>query len=251
MRAVESMDRRRFVKGAALAGAAVFGGFVAASCSSEPPHDVSDSFGGPTPAKELPPAQPDAQNDFGIDANVNMTTIDGWLDRDDVVYRDARMLLDPADFGAIGGDSLLSATIDGFKIVPFPFLATVPPLPVGGAYTGATAWSVEWAADNSVVRAAPNYNESQLLIEQLFPKDKAVFIMCGAGGYAGLTRTLLVHLGWSPEKVYNVGGFWSYAGKRAAEFVTRPQGPQGPELCCLWQADCAAIDFTTMHPLAS
>ena len=90
-------------------------------------------------AKPLPAPEADPASEFGVDANISMRTIDEWLDRDDVAYRDMRMLFDPADYGAMGGDPDLSATIEGFKVVPFPLVATLPPLPVAGAYTGLTA----------------------------------------------------------------------------------------------------------------
>ena len=37
--------------------------------------------------------------------------------------------------------------------------------------------------------------------------------MCGAGGYAGSTKEMLVALGWDENKIYNVGGYWYYEGK--------------------------------------
>ena len=33
------------------------------------------------------------------------------------------------------------------------------------------------------------------ILEYLFPKDKFIFIMCGAGGYANFTKQMLVSLG--------------------------------------------------------
>ncbi len=197
-------------------------------------------------AKPLPAPEADPASEFGVDANISMRTIDEWLDRDDVAYRDMRMLFDPADYGAMGGDPDLSATIEGFKVVPFPLVATLPPLPVAGAYTGLTAWKVEWSDDGGVSSAAPNYRESERLLEDLFPKDRAIFLMCGAGGYAGQMKALLAFLGWDAQKLYNVGGFWSYAGARAVQLIERSGGET---LHCMWRADVAPIDFTWMHAL--
>ena len=45
---------------------------------------------------------------LGIDKNINEETIDKYLGRDDSVYRDMRMLIDPGNYSAIGGDSYLS-----------------------------------------------------------------------------------------------------------------------------------------------
>ena len=65
-------------------------------------------------AEALPAPQANPEDMFGVDMNINMTTIDNYVGRDDVVYRDVRMLFDPADYGAIGGNADLSSTIEGF-----------------------------------------------------------------------------------------------------------------------------------------
>ena len=70
----------------------------------------------------LPPPQPDG-GPFGVDANINMNTIDNFLGRPDVAYIDVRMFFDPADYEAIGGFSRLTRTLPGYRIVPFPFIA--------------------------------------------------------------------------------------------------------------------------------
>ena len=138
--------------------------------------------------------EPDADLDsmFGVDKNINILTIDKYLGREDTVYRDMRMLFDPADYAAIGGDADLSFTIKGFKVVPYPFIGTLQALPVDGAYTGETLFTVEWNEDGTVKTAAPNYKESMLCLEELFPKDKNIFLICGGGGYAGMMKNLLI-----------------------------------------------------------
>ena len=140
----------------------------------------------------LPAPQADAESMFGVDANINMTTIDQWVNREDVVYRDVRMLFDPADYGAIGGNADLSSTIEGFKIVPYPYLASLSALPVSGAYAGDVLFTLTWNEDGSIASATPNFEESMKIVEELFPKNKPIFIMCGGGGYAGMTKSLLI-----------------------------------------------------------
>ena len=66
---------------------------------------------------------------FGIDKNINVDTLDNYLFRDDVVYRDMRMLKEEVNYEAIGGDSYLSGFVQGFEVVPFPYLAPVEDLP--------------------------------------------------------------------------------------------------------------------------
>lgn len=77
---------------------------------------------------------------FGIDKNINEKTIDKYLNRNDSVYRDMRMLVDEANYENIGGDSYLSGFIKGFEVIPYPVLCTVKDLPkkVGNGYSGKT-----------------------------------------------------------------------------------------------------------------
>ena len=150
---------------------------------------------------------------FGIDKNINEKTIDKYLDRDDVCYRDMRMLIDPAKYENIGGDSYLSGFIKGFEVVPYPLLAPTFNLPteVGEGYQGETLFSF---VDNKYIE---NYTESMTILEELFPKDLNIFLMCGGGGYASMTKNLLIALGWNENKIYNVGGYWYYEGKNKVE----------------------------------
>ena len=46
------------------------------------------------------------RGDFGIDKNINESNIDNYLNRTDIVYRDVRMLKDPANYEEIGGDHI-------------------------------------------------------------------------------------------------------------------------------------------------
>ena len=150
---------------------------------------------------------------FGIDKNINEKTIDKYLNRNDVCYRDMRMLIDPANYEAIGGDSYLSGYIKGFEVVPYPFLAPTIDLPieVGSSYTGETLFSIN--NGNYVA----NYVESLNILEELFPKDLNIFLMCGGAGYAKMTKDLLINLGWDENKIYNIGGYWYYEGKNKIE----------------------------------
>lgn len=146
---------------------------------------------------------------LGIDKNINEATIDNYLNRPDTVYRDMRMLKDPGNYEAIGGDSYLSGFVKGFEVVPYPLITEVKGLPeaVGKSYTGKTLFTQN---EDGTYKA--NYIESMDLLEYFFPKDKYIFLMCGGGGYAGMTKNLLVSLGWDKNKIYDVGGYWFYEG---------------------------------------
>lgn len=147
---------------------------------------------------------------LGIDKNINEKNIDKYLNREDSVYRDMRMLKDEANYEKIGGDSYLSGFVSGFEVIPFPYIVNVTGLPkdVGNTYSGKTLYTKK---ENGKYKA--NYKESQEILEYYFPKDKYIFLMCGGGGYAGMMKNMLVDLGWDEDMIYNVGGYWFYKGK--------------------------------------
>ena len=153
------------------------------------------------------------RGNLGIDKNINESTIDQYLGRTDAVYRDLRMLDDPGNYEAIGGDSKLSGYVDGFEVVPYPYIVAPEGLPteVGGTYSGETLFTKK--GDDY----AANYQESMNIIEDLFPRDKVIFLMCGGGGYSGMMKNLLVSLGWDADKIYDVGGYWFYEGDNNVE----------------------------------
>lgn len=163
------------------------------------------------PAPELSDGQ---RGELGIDKNINEATIDQYLDRADAVYRDLRMLEDPGNYEAIGGDSKLSGFVEGFEVVPFPYIVNVAGLPeaVGNTYTGKTLFRHH--SDGSYTA---NYKESMDILEALFPQDKVIFLMCGGGGYSGMMKEMLVSLGWDETKIYDVGGYWFYEGENNVE----------------------------------
>lgn len=158
------------------------------------------------PVPELAEGQ---RGELGIDKNINESTIDNYLGRSDAVYRDLRMLKDPGNYEAIGGDAYLSGFVDGFEVVSYPYIVNVEGLPeaVGDTYKGETLFSYD--GENYTA----NYKESLDILEALFPKDKVIFLMCGGGGYSGMMKNMLVALGWDASKIYDVGGYWYYEGE--------------------------------------
>lgn len=154
------------------------------------------------------------RGELGIDKNINESTIDLYLGRSDAVYRDVRMLEDPGNYEAIGGDSYLSGFVNGFEVVSLPYIVNVGGLPeaVGNTYDGKTLFT-----NNEDGVYIANYKESMDILESLFPKDKIIFLMCGGGGYSGMLKNMLVALGWDENKIYDVGGYWFYEGENNVE----------------------------------
>ncbi len=153
---------------------------------------------------------------YDIDKNINEKTIDNYLGRSDVVYRDVRMLEDTATWENKGGERDLTGFVEGFEVIPYAYLTEFPQEyidqkkseNVSGLYQGKTLFRLENG------KYIANYKESMDILEYIFPKDKTIFIMCGAGGYANFTKQMLGSLGWDTSKIYNVGGYWNYEGNR-------------------------------------
>ena len=188
----------------------------------------------------LPEVSEGMRGELGIDKNINEENIDEYLNRDDSVYYDMRMLEDTADYENIGGDSYLSGFVKGFEVIPYPYIATISGLPkeVGDGYKGNTLFSL---VDGKYVA---NYDESMDILEYYFPKDKYIFLMCGGGGYAGMTKNLLTSLGWDETKIYNVGGYWYYDGKNNID-IKRTYN--GEDVYDFWKVDYHKIDFDSLH----
>ena len=188
----------------------------------------------------LPEVSDGMRGQLGIDKNINEATIDNYLDRKDSVYRDMRMLKDEANYEAIGGDSYLSGYVKGFEVVPYPYLCNVEGLPeeVGESYKGDTLFTHTEEGEYIA-----NYEESMHILESLFPKDKYIFLMCGGGGYSGMTKEMLVALGWDGDRIYNTGGYWYYDGKNKVETTYEENGEIHYDFSSL---NYHNIDFSTL-----
>ena len=188
------------------------------------------------PALPKPEVSEGQRGELGIDKNINESVIDKYLGRSDSVYRDMRMLEDPAAYEEIGGDRFLSGIVEGFEVVPLPYLVNVEGLPeaVGKTYEGKTLYTT---TDG---KYTANYAESKQILEDLFPKDKTIFLMCGGGGYAGMTKQMLVSLGWNSNKIYVVGGYWYYEGNHNVR-VKQDDGSYA-----FWKIAYHSIDFEAL-----
>lgn len=173
---------------------------------------------------------------LGIDKNINESTIDKYLGRTDTVYYDMRMLEDPANYEKIGGDRYLSGFVEGFEVIPYPYLANVEGLPeeVGKSYTGDTLYTQKDG------KYTPNFKESEQILDDLFPKDVNIFLMCGGGGYAGMTKSMLTSLGWDENRIYVIGGYWYYEG----DYDVRVKQTDGSY--AFWRVPYHNIDFSKL-----
>lgn len=198
----------------------------------------------PLPAPELSEG---LRGNYGIDKNINETTIDNYLNRSDTVYRDVRMLVDSASWENKGGDRYLTGYIKGFEVIPSPYLASYTDAYIKqkekeniyGLYTGKTLFTLQ---DDGTY--TPNYKESMEILEAIFPKDKNIFIICGAGGYAGQVKDMLISLGWNKELVRDIGGYWYYNGKNSVQVK---ETIDGKDYYNFSKVPYYNIDFDSLH----
>ncbi|MDD2505063.1 MAG: rhodanese-like domain-containing protein [Bacilli bacterium] len=198
----------------------------------------------PLPAPELAEG---VRGAYGIDKNIDDQSIDNYLDREDTVYIDLRMLDDPASWENKGGERELTGFIKGFKVIPYPFLAGFSQEyrdqktdeNVDGLYDGPSLFQL---SSDGIYTA--NYKESMDILEFVFPKDKNIFLICGAGGYARIAKEMLVELGWDKNKIYNLGGYWFYEGKNNIPVKNTKHGDISYDF---WKVMYYNIDFKTLH----
>ena len=228
------LSRRSFVSSALVGGAAVLAaGFAQTARADEAQTELA-----PLP---LPETDPDSER--GADVNINMATIDQYLGRPEVAYRDVRHLYATDEAGNAVVD--LASTIQGFKITPYIKLAPMS----ADSVRGDELFALEWDADGNIVSATPNYVESELVVRDLFPQDRPVFLMCTSGGRASMAKNLLLFLGWNPELVYNIGGQKDYKGTNLLEIVSYPVERGGDDILAVWRADYADINPAFLHPV--
>lgn len=205
---------------------------------------VEGNYEKPLPQAELSSG---LRGKYGIDKNINETTIDNYLGRSDTVYRDVRMLEDTATWENKGGDRYLSGYIKGFEVVPSVYLAGFTDEyieqkkieNVSGLYVGETLFTL-----NEDGNYTANYIESMDILEAIFPKDKNIFIMCGAGGYAGQVKDLLIKLGWDEKLVRDVGGYWYYKGSNSIQIK---ENYDGEDYYNFSKVPYYNIDFKKLH----
>ena len=154
------------------------------------------------PSKDADEEIPCEEGNFGPTcsaiSNANLTQ---YLGRTDIMYIDLR---DYSDYA--------KKHLRNFECIPFFGLiwnenantdASLPQL-YGGKPT----------------EPVPVYEESDELLEALFPKNKTLFIMCQSGGRVKHLLNILNARGWDMSKVYNIGGMAQYSGAEYRAITT-------------------------------
>lgn len=65
----------------------------------------------------------------------------------------------------------------------------------------------------------PVYEESDKMLELLFPKDQTLFLFCQSGGRVAMMMDILAARGWDMSKIYNIGGMAQYTGREYVPYI--------------------------------
>ena len=71
----------------------------------------------------------------------------------------------------------------------------------------------------TVTEPIATYQESDDLLQVLFPKNKTIFLMCQSGGRVAQLMTLLNAKGYDMSKIYNVGGMGQFTAPEYADYT--------------------------------
>ena len=157
--------------------------------------------------KKYVPAQGEAEKacEAGVYAagcsSIGVENLDQFLNRDDVVYIDLRDFKD-----------YTMKHFRNFEVVPyFAYIFNAE------ANTDATKVQLY---GGSIAEPVAVYEESDDLLEALFPKDKTIFLMCQSGGRVAQMMKILEVKGYDMSKIYNVGGVGQYTDSKYAPYLT-------------------------------
>lgn len=140
-------------------------------------------------------------NGTNIEASsVNTQNIDDYLFRNDVIYVDLRHYSWVVKDGHIAG----------FSLYPFyELIATKEGTSNNGIPTDNRLFKMknESGLLGEVGNFVPNYVESELVLNELFPKDKYIFAISQSGQESRYLLNLLLQYNYDASKLYNIGGF--------------------------------------------
>ena len=154
------------------------------------------------PSKDAAEEVPCTEGSFGPTCSaINNENLLEYMGRPDVMYIDTR------DF-----EDYMKKHFRNFEAIPFFAL-------IFNAEANTDATKIQLYG-GSPTEPVPVYEESDELLEVLFPKDKTLFIMCQSGGRVGMLMNIMKARGWDMSKVYNVGGMAQYSGNEYKPFIT-------------------------------
>jgi rhodanese-related sulfurtransferase len=141
-------------------------------------------------------------------AGISKENLKDYLGREDIVYIDLRN--DGSTGTSLGEYS--GGHLKGFKLVEFFEYIYAS----GGAKGSQLFYKAGEKSDGTPI-FAPRYADSVETLEELFPRNKTIFLMCGGGVRVVDMMQLLDQYGWDMSHIYNVGG-WNNMYSNNAEY---------------------------------
>lgn len=175
----------------------VLEGDVEGAVSDEDSTEVADLEDLPSPLIKEDDEAPYA----ATNSSINVGNLDKYLNRDDVLYIDIR------DY-----DDYSKKHFKNFEVIPyFGYIfneeADTNPEMIQ-LYAGTPEEPVEV------------YEQSDALLNAMFPQDQNLFIMCEKGGRVTQLMKILDSRGYDMSKIYNVGGVGQYTDSKYTEHLT-------------------------------
>ncbi|MEE3489037.1 MAG: FMN-binding protein [Bulleidia sp.] len=133
-------------------------------------------------------------------SSINADNLAEYLGRDDIYYIDLR---DQADY--------IKKHLRNFEHIPYFALIFDPDAGTEGKpqlYGGTPEEPVA------------TYEESDDLLEAMFPRDHVIFLMCQSGGRVNNMMKLLAAKGYDMSKIYNISGMGQFTNDDLAEWTT-------------------------------
>jgi rhodanese-related sulfurtransferase len=157
--------------------------------------------------KKYVPAQGEAEKDCAAGvysascSSIGVENLEQYLNRDDVLYIDVRDFKD-----------YTMKHFRNFEVIPyFAYIFNAE------AHTDLTKVQLY---GGSIAEPVAVYEESDAILEALFPKDKTIFIMCQSGGRVAQLMKILEVKGYDMSKIYNVGGVGQYTDAKFSPYIT-------------------------------
>ena len=161
------------------------------------------------PANNPLPAKTSADSTLMSESVINVSNLDDFLFREDTYYVDTREINQWLEEGHVAG------------FVNIPFYQAIANIKTSTDVLYSFDRIRDAGGNVTVSLGEPgsfseNYNESQFILNAIFPKDKNIIFLSTAGVEASYLIALLIQVGYDGSKLYNAGPFSNTVGSNIA-----------------------------------
>lgn len=162
-----------------------------------------DPMNTPLPAKNV------ANSTLMSESPINVSNLDDYLFRNDTYYVDTREINQWLEEGHVAG------------FVNIPFYQAIANVKTSTDVLYSFDRVRDTSGNVTVTLGEPgsfseNYNQSQFILNAIFPKNKNIVFLSTAGVEASYLIALLIQTGYDGNKLYNAGPFSNTVGSNIA-----------------------------------